>query len=172
MAKYHVNGRGEPGACKAKKRPCPYGGAEDHYESKEEAAQAFEKKMEAEVLVHFKDDKAGWADEQYREKVARKRRVEDAVISTDPNKTVRSVPHNLKKDRYDGQRYDEYYVHPDFRKKLPDNEDFKEYLISVHHDDLTPYQLERTDISYDKVTGVMALSYPWRDSAPEYDEDW
>jgi len=173
MAKYHVNSYGEPGACKATKRPCPYGGAEDHYPSKEEAAQAFEKKMENEILTRFEGKKADSADEHFKEKVARKRRVEDAVLKLDPAKTVLRVPHDKATRYYDRQRHNEYYVHPELRKALPEDEDLKEYLITVHNDDLTQHQIDSSSIDYDRRTGIVDLMHthetePYQ--APEYDE--
>lgn len=45
MAKYHITSKGEPGVCRATSRPCPLGGEEEHYGSKAEAQQAYEKKM-------------------------------------------------------------------------------------------------------------------------------
>ncbi len=46
MAKFHVNpATGEPGICRAR-RNCPFGGAEEHYDSKEAARAAYERKME------------------------------------------------------------------------------------------------------------------------------
>lgn len=62
MARFHVNGAGEPGICKAQKpgssesqaRGCPYGDATEHYDSKEEARTAFEKKMESESVPEGK----------------------------------------------------------------------------------------------------------------------
>lgn len=41
MASYHINDRGEPGPCRAKKA-CPFGGSEDHYATLEEARKAYE----------------------------------------------------------------------------------------------------------------------------------
>ena len=41
MARYHINAKGEPGVCRAQ-QSCPFGGAEDHYGSADEARQAFE----------------------------------------------------------------------------------------------------------------------------------
>ena len=47
MAKYHINGKGEAGLCRARKS-CPFGDlTEDHYSSAEEARQAFEDSMRA-----------------------------------------------------------------------------------------------------------------------------
>ena len=46
MAKYHVNDDGVPGVCRAKKRPCKFGGPDgtkNHYESMDEAKVASEK---------------------------------------------------------------------------------------------------------------------------------
>ena len=42
MAKYHINGKGEPGVCRAQKN-CPFGDADHHYSSAEEAREAFER---------------------------------------------------------------------------------------------------------------------------------
>lgn len=39
---YHVNNNGDVGLCKAKKRPCPFGGDEVHYANAELARKAFE----------------------------------------------------------------------------------------------------------------------------------
>lgn len=41
MAKYHITKKGEPGVCRATKA-CPLGDESNHYESKEEASEAFE----------------------------------------------------------------------------------------------------------------------------------
>jgi len=43
MAKYHVNGAGDPGVCSAEKGNCPFGGADQHYTTKDGARKAFEK---------------------------------------------------------------------------------------------------------------------------------
>jgi len=45
MAKYHVNDKGNPGNCKAVLGNCPFGGASQHYATKELAQQAFELSM-------------------------------------------------------------------------------------------------------------------------------
>ena len=37
MAKYHINSKGVPATCRATKGNCPFGGAESHYATKEEA---------------------------------------------------------------------------------------------------------------------------------------
>lgn len=42
---YHVNSSGVIAPCKASKGPCPFGGIENHYHSKEEAQTAYEKIM-------------------------------------------------------------------------------------------------------------------------------
>lgn len=43
---YHITPSGEPGLCTATLKSCPYGGAGDHYTSKEAARAAFEDAME------------------------------------------------------------------------------------------------------------------------------
>ena len=47
-SKYHINGKGVPAICKATKGNCPFGGAESHYHSKEEAQSAADSKNEEE----------------------------------------------------------------------------------------------------------------------------
>jgi hypothetical protein len=48
--RYHVNPEtGKPGQCKAKHK-CRFGGIQDHYESKESAQAAYEKKMQSNTL--------------------------------------------------------------------------------------------------------------------------
>lgn len=42
MAKFHLNGNGDPGLCKASQGNCPFGGDEEHYTSPEAARTAFE----------------------------------------------------------------------------------------------------------------------------------
>ena len=44
MAKFHINGKGEPGACQAQEGNCPFGGDDDHYTSKDGARKSFESK--------------------------------------------------------------------------------------------------------------------------------
>jgi hypothetical protein len=44
MARYHINYKGEPGVCRAKKT-CPFGDAEHHYSSKETARTAYKHEM-------------------------------------------------------------------------------------------------------------------------------
>jgi (p)ppGpp synthase/HD superfamily hydrolase len=46
MAKYHINpDTGVPGICRAKSS-CPFGGVDDHYDSREQAITGYEKQME------------------------------------------------------------------------------------------------------------------------------
>lgn len=46
MAKYHINERGEPGACRAK-YSCPFGGEADHFATKDEARAGYEAQRQA-----------------------------------------------------------------------------------------------------------------------------
>ena len=50
MAKYHINGRGEPGACSARAGNCPFGDEASHYASPREAINAYEAAMRRETL--------------------------------------------------------------------------------------------------------------------------
>lgn len=45
MAKFHINGNGEAGQCKAEKGGCPFGGENEHFESAADARTAFESSM-------------------------------------------------------------------------------------------------------------------------------
>lgn len=45
MTKYHINGEGNPGLCKAQNGKCPFGGEANHYSSEENARKAFELSM-------------------------------------------------------------------------------------------------------------------------------
>ncbi len=46
MAKFHISPEtGNPGACKAKESNCPFAGANEHWDTKEEARAAYESKM-------------------------------------------------------------------------------------------------------------------------------
>lgn len=50
--KYHISPEtGRPNICRATVKPCPLGGEGDHYPSKEEAREAYEKKKQAEVVA-------------------------------------------------------------------------------------------------------------------------
>lgn len=42
MAKYHINTKGEPGKCSAKKTGCPFGDASEHYDNLVDARNAYE----------------------------------------------------------------------------------------------------------------------------------
>ena len=46
MTKYHINKDGVPAACRATKRPCPLGGPESHFDTKEEAEMFVQASME------------------------------------------------------------------------------------------------------------------------------
>lgn len=51
MAKYHLSPTtGRPNKCYAEKRACPIGSSDEHYGSKEEAREAFERKMSADAV--------------------------------------------------------------------------------------------------------------------------
>lgn len=51
MTKYHINSKGVPSPCKATKGNCPFGGGESHYDSKEAAQLAADKKHESEFGI-------------------------------------------------------------------------------------------------------------------------
>lgn len=62
MAKYHISpSTGKPNICRAHTKPCPIGGADEHYGSKQEAQQAFEKSMSDQTMATTKVDGAARA---------------------------------------------------------------------------------------------------------------
>lgn len=48
--KFHINSKGEPGACSAQRGGCPFGGEIDHYATKEGASAAYERSMTDGIL--------------------------------------------------------------------------------------------------------------------------
>jgi hypothetical protein len=164
MTTFHISESGNPAPCKASVRACPRGGENEHYSSREAAVQAYERTMENELLAVFNSkDEYDWDTDitiEFREQVARRRRVEDAVLRSDPLKTVKRVPSDHHNQTFDDRDHQRWYVHPDFRKALPDDKDFEEYLLMAHHTEWS--SLERSDIwtSYDARTGIMDISRP------------
>jgi hypothetical protein len=51
MPKYHLNAAGDPGVCRARTRACPFGEESEHYLTKEEARETFEKQQELLALI-------------------------------------------------------------------------------------------------------------------------
>lgn len=58
MAKYHINKKGVPAVCRAKVGKCPFGDAESHYASVEEAQKAADKEHEKQhnLLASYVED--------------------------------------------------------------------------------------------------------------------
>lgn len=57
MAKYHISpSTGKPNICRAHSKPCPIGGADDHYPTKEAAQKGFEKAMSEQTMTATKVD--------------------------------------------------------------------------------------------------------------------
>lgn len=54
MAKYHVTKDGNPGLCTATVKPCPLGEPDEHYDTPEQAREAYEKAMEAVPELSYK----------------------------------------------------------------------------------------------------------------------
>ncbi|WP_022873746.1 hypothetical protein [Nesterenkonia alba] len=53
MSKYHISKSGEPAPCKASKGNCPLGGESDHFESKQDATAAAERRFAEEAGGSF-----------------------------------------------------------------------------------------------------------------------
>lgn len=54
MAKFHINGNGEAGSCKAEKGGCPFGGESEHFTSAEAARSAYEAQKSAENVSQLR----------------------------------------------------------------------------------------------------------------------
>lgn len=68
MAKYHVNpNTGRPSACGAVTK-CPFGGAEDHYESRDAAQAAYEKQQQKQEVPQPAKKKISVPTEGYRQR--------------------------------------------------------------------------------------------------------
>ena len=51
MAKYHINSKGNPALCRATKGKCPFGGADQHFGSRQEAFAEAERRHEQESVA-------------------------------------------------------------------------------------------------------------------------
>ena len=49
MAKYHINSKGNPAVCRATKGKCPFGGADQHFESRKDVIAEAERRHEQEA---------------------------------------------------------------------------------------------------------------------------
>jgi hypothetical protein len=168
MAKYHLKADGSPGVCKAQPGKCPISNDSEHFATKNEARAVYEKNMESQLLSRFeKFPNESYMDAEFKEKVARKRRVEDAVLHADPRKTVIQANQSELERTWDGATF----VHPDFRKALPDNEDFAVYVETVQlNDELTEAEKTSAYVTYDEKKGLFTYSYrEERDYGPSYD---
>lgn len=67
MKKYHINAKGEAGACSAKKGGCPFGGEDEHFTTPEAARASYEKKQEA---AH-KEENEKWTDAELKKAIER-----------------------------------------------------------------------------------------------------
>ena len=59
MMKYHIKKDGTPGLCYARTKPCPLGGAENHFDTQEEAERVSQERFENEMGItsHFNEDR-------------------------------------------------------------------------------------------------------------------
>lgn len=172
MAKYHLKDDGTPGVCRAKPGNCPKAPDSEHFGSQEEARAAYEKNMEKALLERFnKFPNPSYSDAEFKERVARKRRVEDAVLNADPRKTVIRADYRDMPRYWDGRERVGFFVHPEFRAALPDDKDFAVYVETVQlEDSLKPSERASAEVDYDPTTGVFIYSYiEERDRGPEFD---
>ena len=67
MKKYHINAKGEAGACSAKKGGCPFGGEDEHFTTPEAARASYESKQEA---AH-KEENEKWTASELNKAISR-----------------------------------------------------------------------------------------------------
>lgn len=138
MAKYHINrNTGEVGVCKAEKKPCPVGSAQDHFETEAEAIAARETKLSEEhgnALSGVKRD-----DERYN-KVQEKhaKEVAEAIKERDDAR----VEYNAVRLR---SQSDPVFIAA--RERFLDAD---ERLIRLEHD--TPAEWTRSPVCYNGVS--------------------
>lgn len=116
MAKYHIRKDGTPGVCRARVRPCPYGGDNEHFDTKEEA-QRFADEMYQYISQHKNNNTT---TEELEEEFKAKRRNKaksKKVISGE-------APVDIKKYQFRN------YLNPD-GQDMPDRRTYRDTLISV-----------------------------------------
>lgn len=175
MAKYHLKENGEPGVCRAQPGKCPKAKDSEHYATKGEAQTAYEKNMEKALLTRFsKVSSASYANAQFKEKVARRRRVEDAILKADPRKIAIEADYRDLERTWDGTTKHGYYIHPEFRASLPDNEDMAAYVEIVQLEDrLSDSEKDSAYVTYNEKSGLFTYSYrEARDYGPSYDDGY
>jgi hypothetical protein len=105
MARYHINYKGNPGICHAKNK-CPFGDIKtEHYSSKDEAQEAFEKSQSVGTLPNPKVVKA---ENNYNKSIARR--------DNDMNGIIEQA--SMNKPQINNQKMKKFAVHidkPSFR---------------------------------------------------------
>jgi hypothetical protein len=92
MTKYHINSMGKALKCSAEKGRCPFGGADDHYDSVQQAQNAYESHMSHELnkilggaqkqsMNHAIEYPAGHIDSKNQEDLIRKCIIEKRTMS-------------------------------------------------------------------------------------------
>lgn len=161
MAKYHIKDNGEPGVCKAQPGKCPKAQESEHYVSAKDAREAYEQRMASQLAERFEKNSHGsWEDTNFQEKLARRRRVEDAVLNANAQKTVLKAPSAELPRTWDNRSSYGFYVHPEFRKAIPDDEDFAVYVEMVQFaDTLSEAEKNSASVHYDARKGLFVYSY-------------
>ena len=82
MAKFHINGNGEAGQCRAQAGGCPFGGEAEHFTTAEAARESFEARMgdEAHASTSKNDGKKPFRVQVYIRERGQKERKEERVV--------------------------------------------------------------------------------------------
>lgn len=129
MAKYHINKKGEPGACYAT-RKCPFGDVEDHYESKELARNAYETKMTNELIPQGNTASLGKRELNELAKITSDDALLNRMLAEGSERTLKNLARNAN---VDGPRLTEAYKlaqAPETRLALARNTNFPVHAMN------------------------------------------
>lgn len=108
MSKIHINSNGEPGVCKATTGACPFGDADTHFSSNEEAAAAYGNAQEAMGNASFGQDS---------------RSIEDRYVSTETKEEALKVANLIANE---GKYAAVVTYSKQFIKNLPEEDNFED----------------------------------------------
>ena len=95
MAKYHINSKGNPAPCRAIKGKCPFGGADQHFGSRQEAFAEAERRHEQESGFSADKLEINWgADVVATNRVDTDNGYTETLVQTLPSGKTREFIHN------------------------------------------------------------------------------
>lgn len=132
--KYHISpSTGNPNRCYANTKPCPLGGSEDHYPTKEAARKGFEKKQNANLSGMKKAKKA--APAAPAQKAAAQKPAPRKATPAAPAKASKGLPTAPAAD-------DDLY---DFKNEELEDMEFDPTAVSDEWEDDDPFKEEKDE---------------------------